>query len=93
METFGKGKPYARMEKIVTDYSFEQFKQMLRKEFFKYGEHTLSYWFLRASKLEAFAPSQKRSATITITSDFGEAIQIVGKRETSDQFYHRPEVK
>ena len=93
VETFGKGKPYARMEKIVTDYSFEQFKQMLRNEFLKYGEHTLSYWFLRASKLEAFAPSQKRSATITITSDFGEAIQIVGKRETSDQFYHRPEVK
>ena len=92
VETFGKGKPYKRMEKIVTDYDFDKFTQMMRIEFLKYGEHTLSYWFLRATKLEAFAASELRSATVTITSDFGEAIQIIGKHETADQFYHRPEV-
>ena len=93
VETFGKGKPYKRMEKIVTDYSLEQFTKLFKDEFIKYGEHTLSHWFLRATKLEGFAPSELRSATISITSDFGEAIQIIGKHETSDQFYHRPEVK
>ena len=72
VETFGKGKPYKRMEKIVTDYNFDEFTQMIRTEFLKYGEHTLSYWFLRATKLEAFAPSELRSASVTITSDFGE---------------------
>ena len=93
VNTYGKGKPYTRMEKIVTDYSFEEYKALLRKEFLSYGEHTLSSWLLRATKLEAFAPSEMRSSTLTITSDFGEAIQIVGKNETSDQFYHRPEVR
>ena len=92
VETFGKGKPYKRVEKIVTDYKIEEFSRLVRNEFLKYGEHTLTYWLLRATKLEAFMPAKKRSATVTITSDFGEAIQIVGKRETSDQFYHRPEV-
>ena len=76
----------------MTDYTFEDFIFHVRKEFLCYGEHTLSYWLLRSSMIEAFAPSKIRSATMTITSDFGEAIQIIGKRETSDQFYHRPEV-
>ena len=57
VETFGKGKPYKRMEKIVTDYNFDEFTQMIRTEFMKYGEHTLSYWFLRATKLEALQVS------------------------------------
>ena len=93
VERFGKGKPYKRVEKIMTDYTFDKFKKLQSEEFHCYAEHTLSYWFLRATKLEAFAPSQARSTTASITSDFGEAIQIVGKRETSDQFYHRPEVR
>ena len=92
VETFGKGSPYKRVEKIVREYPYEEFQSLLKKEFEAYAEHTLSYWFLRATKLEAFAPSKARATAITITSDFGEAIQIVGKRETSDQFYHRPEV-
>ena len=92
VDTYGKGKPFTRTEKIVTDYTFDEFKGLLRNEFLHYGEHTMSYWLLRSTKLEAFAPSEARSTTVTITSDFGEAIQIVGKRETSDQFYHRPEV-
>ena len=92
VETFGKGKPYSRMEKVATKYSFNEFMVALKKEFAVYGEHTISYWFLRATKIEAFAPSQSRSSVATITSDFGEAIQIVAKHETSDQFYHRPEV-
>ena len=92
VETHGKGKPFTRTEKIVTDYTFDEFVEKMRNEFIHYGEHTLSSWLLRSTKLEAFAPSPARSATVTITSDFGEAIQIVGKKETSDQFYHRPEV-
>ena len=92
VDTFGKGKPYKRIEKVVTDYHVEEYTEHFRSEFLGYGEHTLSYWFLRATKLEAFVPSDMRSASVTITSDFGEAIQIVAKRETSDQFYHRPEV-
>ena len=92
VETFGKGAQYKRVEKILADKSDEEFKTLLTKEFNGYAEHTLSYWFLRATKLEAFAPSETRSTTATITSDFGEAIQIVAKKEVSDQFYHRPEV-
>ena len=60
--------------------------------FIRYGEHTLTSWFLRSTRLEAFDPAKARSATVTITSDFGEAIQIVFKRETPDQFYDTPEV-
>ena len=93
VETFGKGKPFSRVEKIATNLSFKDFMAALRKEFSIYGEHTLSYWYLRATKIEAFSPAQCRANVATITADFGEAIQIVGKRETSDQFYHRPEVK
>lgn len=92
VDTYGKGKPFTRIEKVVTDYELKEFMERLRDEFIHYGEHTLTSWFLRSTKLEAFGPSKARSATVTITSDFGEAIQIVGKRETSDQFYHRPEV-
>ena len=92
VETFGKGKPFTRMEKIATSYNFDDFMVKFKTEFKAYGEHTLSYWFLRATKQEAFAPSQTRANVATITADFGEAIQIVGKNETSDQFYHRPEV-
>ena len=93
VDTYGKGKPYKRTEKVVTDYPFEKFEELLKEEFNRFGEHTLSYWFLRSTKIEAFAPSEARSTTATITADFGEAIQIVGKHETSDQFYHRPEVQ
>ena len=92
VETFGKGKPFTRVEKVATTYTFKDFLIVLRKEFSSFAEHTLSYWFLRATKLEAFAPAESRVAMATITADFGEAIQIVAKRETSDQFYHRPEV-
>ena len=92
VETFGKGVAYKRVEKCLTDNSYKKFETLLRDEFHGYAEHTLSYWFLRATKIEAFAPSETRSTTATITSDFGEAIQIVAKREVSDQFYHRPEV-
>ena len=92
VDTFGKGASFTRVEKVTTDYSYGEFKGLLQVEFNRYAEHTLSYWFLRATKIEAFAPSKARTATVTITSDFGEAIQIVAKREVSDQFYHRPEV-
>ena len=92
VDTFGKGAQYKRVEKVLTDKSYDEFKTLLTEEFRNYAEHTLSYWFLRATKIEAFAPSETRSTTATITSDFGEAIQIVAKREVSDQFYHRPEV-
>ena len=92
VDTFGKGVPYKRVEKIVTDHSYEEFKSLVKQEFHRYSEHTLSYWFLRATKLEAFSPSLARSTTATITSDFGEAIQIIAKQEVSDQFFHRPEV-
>lgn len=92
VDTFGKGASFTRVEKVSKDYSYDEFKGLLQAEFYRYAEHTLSYWFLRATKIEAFAPSKARSATVTITSDFGEAIQIVAKREVSDQFYHRPEV-
>ena len=93
VETFGKGKPFNRVEKIATSHRFDDFMVALRKDFSIYGEHTLSYWLLRATKLEAFSPAEARANIATITADFGEAIQIVGKNETSDQFYHRPEVK
>ena len=92
VDTFGKGASFTRVEKVSKDYSYGEFMGLLQDEFYRYAEHTLSYWFLRATKIEAFAPSKARSATVTITSDFGEAIQIVAKREVSDQFYHRPEV-
>ena len=92
VDTFGKGVPYKRVEKILTDQSYEEFKSLVKQEFYRYSEHTLSYWFLRATKLEAFAPSLARSTTATITSDFGEAIQIIAKQEVSDKFFHRPEV-
>ena len=65
---------------------------LMTKEFAAYGEHTISHWFLRATKIEAFTPAQSRLGVATVTSDFGEAIQIIAKNETSDQFYHRPEV-
>ena len=93
VETFGKGVAYKRVEKIATNYSFQEFLAQLRTEFARYGEHTLSYWFLRATKIEHFAPTQDRVNIATITADFGEAIQIVAKNETSDQFFHRPEVQ
>ena len=80
------------MEKIATSHNFDDFMVKFKTEFEAYGEHTLSYWFLRATKQEAFAPAQSRANVVTITADFGEAIQIIGKNETSDQFYHRPEV-
>ena len=92
VETFGKGKPFARMEKISTAYNYKEFMVVMKNEFSVCGEHTVSHWFLRATKLEAFAPTQSRAAVATITSDFGEAIQIIAKHETTDQFYHRPEV-
>ena len=57
VETFGKGKPYSRMEKVATKYSFNEFMVALKKEFSVYGENTIFYWFLRATKIEAFAPS------------------------------------
>ena len=92
VDTFGKSTQYKRVEKVLTDYSYEECKTLVSSEFDSYAEHTLSYWFLRATKIEAFAPSKARSSTATITSDFGEAIQIVAKQEVSDQFFHRPEV-
>ena len=92
VDTYGKGAPYKRVEKVSRDYIYADFKRLLEEEFHCYAEHTLSYWLLRATKIEAFAPSKARSHTVTITSDFGEAIQIVGKREASNQFFHRPEV-
>ena len=92
VETFGKGKAFSRIEKIATQQSYDDFLLSLEKEFSLYSEHTLSYWFLRATKIEAFAPSESRATVATITCDFGEAIQIVAKHETSDQFYKRPEV-
>ena len=92
VQTFGQGKPYTRVEKIATTYSYADFLTHAKEEFSAYAEHTLTHWFLRATKLEAFAPSLIRASIVTITADFGEAIQIIAKRETSDQFYHRPEV-
>ena len=92
VDTFGRGTQYKRVEKIETEHSYDEFMNLVKQEFVRYSEHTLSHWFLRATKLEAFAPSQARSATATITSDFGEAIQIIAKKEVSDQYFHRPEV-
>lgn len=92
VDTFGKGKSYKRVEKITREYSYNEYLGLLEDEFQMYAEHTLTSWFLRATKMEAFAPTKARSTTVTITSDFGEAIQIVGKSETSNQFFHRPEV-
>lgn len=92
VDTFGRGAQYKRVEKIETEHSFDVFVDLVKQEFLRYSEHTLSHWFLRATKLEAFAPSEARSATATITSDFGEAIQIIAKKEVSDQYFHRPEV-
>ena len=50
VETFGKGKPFTRMEKIATSHNFDDKMVKFKTEFEAYGEHTLSYWFLRATK-------------------------------------------
>ena len=92
VDTFGRGTQYKRVEKVISEYPYEECKTLVRKEFDIYAEHTLSYWFLRATKLEAFSPKEARATIATITSDFGEAIQIIAKQEVSDQFFHRPEV-
>ena len=86
VDTFGKGKPYKRIEKVVTDYHVEEYTEFLRSEFLSYGEHTLSYWFLRSTKLEAFVPSDIRSASVTITSDFGEQFKLLQSEKLLTSF-------
>ena len=49
VETFGKGKPFARMEKISTSYNFKDFMVVMKNEFSVYVKHTMSHWFLRAT--------------------------------------------
>ena len=46
VDTFGKATQYKRVEKIVTDYPYNECKTLLKSEFDSYAEHTLSYWFL-----------------------------------------------
>jgi hypothetical protein len=88
----GKGKPFTRVEQILSPMGIEEYTQKWKVQFSEYGEHTLTYWFLRATKIEAFAPAQARMGVVTSTSDFGEAIVCIDKREVSDSFYHRREV-
>ena len=92
VETYGKGKPYTRTEKVETELSLSEFRALFQDEFTKYAHHIVAAWFLRSTKLELFKPSQERKSVLTIVSDFGEAYLVVKKHETSDQFFKRPEV-
>ena len=88
----GKGKTFERVEKVTSNLDLEEFKKRYKEDFSSYSKHTLSYWFLRATKIEVFIPAEGQLSTATCISDFGEAIVIIDKREVSDSFYHRREV-
>ena len=92
VETYGKGKPYTRTEKVETELTLSEFLAAFREDFTNYAHHIVAAWFLRSTKLELFQPSQERKSVLTIVSDFGEAYLVVKKHETSDQFFKRPEV-
>ena len=92
VETFGKGTPYTRMDKIENEMELSEFLLSLKKEFIEFAHHIVAAWFLRSTKLEVFSVSQRRASVLTIVSDFGEAYLVESKHETSDQFFKRKEV-
>ena len=77
----GKGKTFERVEKVTSNLDLQEFKKRYKEDFSSYSKHTISYWFLRATKIEAFIPAEGRLSTATCISDFGEAIVIIDKRE------------
>ena len=92
VETYGKGKTYTRIEKVETELTLEEFVAQFRSEFASYAQHIVAAWFLRSTKQELIHPKKKRPSVLTIVSDFGETFLVVGKHETSDQYFKRPEV-
>ena len=83
VETFGKGTPYTRMDKIENEMELSEFLLSLKKEFIEFAHHIVAAWFLRSTKLEVFSVSQRRASVLTIVSDFGEAYLVESKHETS----------
>ena len=92
VETFGKGKPYTRTDKIENEMDLSEFLSSAKEEFTEFGHHIVAAWFLRSTKLEVFSVSHRRASILTIVSDFGEAYLVESKHETSDQFFKRREV-
>ena len=90
--TFGKGKPYTRIEPIRTSLSIEEFRRKFSYLFHEYSRHIIPSWFLCNTKLELQKCQRNRSKTLFITTDFAENILVIRKHELADQFFHRIEI-
>ena len=92
METHGKGKPYNRVDAVMSKISIQNFKEKFSKTFPVFCHHIVPSWYLSNVKLELQKPLASRRSTLFVTTDFAENVLIVRKRELADQYFHRIEI-
>ena len=92
METHGKGKPFTRVEPVVTSLVWEDFITKFVVIFNDFAPHIIVAWFLTNSKVEMMRPLPRRSLSLICTTDFAENILVIRKRELSEQYFHRVEI-
>ena len=92
METHGKGKPFTRVEPVVTSLVWEDFITKFAVIFNDFARHIIVAWFLTNSKVEMMRPLPRRSLSLICTTDFAENILAIRKRELSEQYFHRVKI-
>ena len=92
VQTYGKGKPYTRIDPVTTQLSLDKFMEKLRELFLEYTHHIIPSWFLTNTKQELQKCRSARRNILFVTTDFAENIQVIRKYELADQFFHRIEI-
>ena len=92
VETHGKGKPFMRVEPVVTTLVWEDFSTKFAVIFNDFARHIIVIQFLTNSKVEMMRPLPRRSLSLISTTDFPENILVIRKQELSEQYFHRVEI-
>ena len=92
VETHGKGKPYTRVEKVVTSLDWSTFRTKFAILFNDFSKHIIAAWLLTNTKVEMIKPLPRRSLVLFVTTDFAENILVIRKHELADQYFHRIEI-
>ena len=88
-----RGKSHTRALKIIReDMSVAKFIDKFCCEFSDYSEHKIEAWYLNTVKNASFTPTSQPPNTMTMISDFAQNLQLSSKKETSEEYFHKPQV-
>ena len=83
---------YKKMEQVTEDKDFDSFLETYKSNFPLHAKHQTEAWLLNTIKNTCCDGDYQPNSLIHIVSDFAQNLKLDLKKETSEEYFHKPQI-